>query len=101
MPNELNSLKPVINPAHLKEDIATLKSKIRQLTTLKECKHITNVHIFFNANYPDGSSQLGELTQNLLPFNLPQEMLIIIEQSIEFYCRQLQTYQQLLLTIEN
>lgn len=101
MPNNEMPLAPAINPAHLHEDIKTLCKKIKQLNNYREAASIKNVHIFFDAKMPDGSDHFCELTQNQLPFNLPQEILVILDQSIDFYCRQLNTYQQLLLQIKN
>lgn len=100
MPNT-ESLNSVINPAHVHDDIKTLTDRVKKMAKIKDAIRFKQVHIFFTAIHADGSESFTELTQNELPFNLPQEMKVLIDQSIEYYLQKINTYRQILLQIEN
>lgn len=76
---------PLLDPAQLLAHLSDLNNKVKTLQFIT--KHLDLSEIEIRVQFKEGDSYL--IDQSLIPFNLSQELRLIIGDSIDEYQRQI------------
>ena len=72
-------------------EIKRIQSLKNTLETIYGFQNFRNVKILFSCTNKNGAEQMIWLTNDMLPFHLPNEIAIILEDAIEDYDKDLQS----------
>jgi hypothetical protein len=73
------------------QEIKRLKEKKDHLKLIYSFTHYRNVKILFSTTNQDGVEQMIWLTNDMLPFHLPNEIVNIIEDALDEYEKDIQS----------
>jgi hypothetical protein len=73
------------------QEIKRLNDKMDHLKLIYSFTNYRNVKILFSTTNSDGVEQMIWLTNEMLPFHLPNEIINLIEDSLDEYEKDIQT----------
>jgi hypothetical protein len=73
------------------QEIKRLNEKMDHLKLIYSFTNYRNVKILFSTTNPDGVEQMIWLTNEMLPFHLPNEIVNLIEDALDEYEKDIQT----------
>jgi hypothetical protein len=73
------------------QEIKKLNEKMDHLKLIYSFTNYRNVKILFTSTNPDGVEQMIWLTNEMLPFHLPNEIANLIEDALDEYEKDIQT----------
>lgn len=73
------------------QEIKRLNEKMDHLKLIYSFTNYRNVKILFSSTNPDGAEEMIWLTNEMLPFHLPNEIANLIEDALDEYEKDIQT----------